>query len=192
MKYSNICINTFADVTGSPHPRHKNWALFRSCLIFTARKRSFGQGNIYHPQRSWGKVIFSQASVILFTGGVCLSACWVTTPRPGPPGPDTPLDQAPPGTRHPPVAEHTQSGQYASYWNAILVSHACVIPLVYWGGGGFPACIIGHMTKGVCIQGGWAEHPPRTLQDTVNKQAVCILLECILVPYFFVSLFFII
>ena len=25
----------------------------------------------YHPQRSWGKVIFSQASVILLIGGVC-------------------------------------------------------------------------------------------------------------------------
>ena len=35
----------------------------------------------YRPQRSWGKVIFSQASMILFTGGVCLSACWDTTPR---------------------------------------------------------------------------------------------------------------
>ena len=36
----------------------------------------------YRLQRSWGKVIFSQASVILFTGGweVCLSACWDTTP----------------------------------------------------------------------------------------------------------------
>ena len=30
----------------------------------------------YRPQRSWGKVIFSQASVILFTGGVCaIPAC---------------------------------------------------------------------------------------------------------------------
>ena len=37
--------------------------------------------NFYRPQRSWGKVIFSQASVILFTGGgSCLSACWDTTP----------------------------------------------------------------------------------------------------------------
>ena len=27
--------------------------------------------HIYRPQRSWGKVIFSQASVILSTGGVC-------------------------------------------------------------------------------------------------------------------------
>ena len=26
----------------------------------------------YRPQRSWGKVIFSQACVILFTGGVCM------------------------------------------------------------------------------------------------------------------------
>ena len=37
----------------------------------------------YRPQRSCGKVIFSQACVVLFTGGVCLSACWFTTPRPG-------------------------------------------------------------------------------------------------------------
>ena len=35
----------------------------------------------YRPQQSWGKVIFSQVSVILFTGGVCLSACWDTTPQ---------------------------------------------------------------------------------------------------------------
>ena len=58
------------------------------------------------------KVIFLHLSVILFTGGVCLSACW-DTPRdqtPGPPrtrpqaSPQTrhPLDQTPPGTRHPP------------------------------------------------------------------------------------------
>ena len=57
----------------------------------------------YRPQRSWGKVIFSQACVILSTGGVCLSACWDTTP----PGADIPLEQTPPGadipkTRHPP------------------------------------------------------------------------------------------
>ena len=29
-----------------------------------------GKGTYYRPQRSWGKVIFSQASVILLTGGV--------------------------------------------------------------------------------------------------------------------------
>ena len=30
--------------------------------------------NIYCPQRSWGKVMFSQVCVILFTGGVCMVA----------------------------------------------------------------------------------------------------------------------
>ena len=79
---------------------------------------------IYRPQRSCGKVMFSQASVILSTGDVA----------------ETPLDRHPPG-RHPlcPVHAgiHTASlvhaginspppsdghccGRYASYWNAFL------------------------------------------------------------------------
>ena len=47
----------------------------------------------YRPQRSWGKVIFSQASVILSRGGVC--ACWDT-----PSGPDQAGTPHGPG-RHP-------------------------------------------------------------------------------------------
>ena len=75
----------------------------------------------------WDKVIFLHLFVILFTGGggVCLSACWDTTPRtlhhpptmpprtmnpPPPPGTmhpsrtmrTHPQDYAPPGTMHPP------------------------------------------------------------------------------------------
>ena len=52
------------------------------------------------------KDIFLHLFVILFTGGVCLNACWNTnppldqtppTPGPGrPPRSDTPLDQTPP------------------------------------------------------------------------------------------------
>ena len=34
----------------------------------------------YRPQRSWAKVTFLEASVILSTGGFRLSACWDTTP----------------------------------------------------------------------------------------------------------------
>ena len=49
----------------------------------------------YRPQRSWAKVMFLQASVILSTGGVCLSAWWDA--RPPPPG-----TRHPPGSRHPP------------------------------------------------------------------------------------------
>ena len=51
----------------------------------------------YRPQRSWGKVIFSQASVILFTGRG-LPQCMLgyhTSPRD-----QAPPDQAPPGTEH--------------------------------------------------------------------------------------------
>ena len=68
--------------------------------------------HIYRPQRSWGKVIFLYLSVILFTGGVCLSACWDTPPdqagtpwdQAGNPPPQTrcPWDQASPGTRQAP------------------------------------------------------------------------------------------
>ena len=60
--------------------------------------------NYYIPQRSWGKVMFLQVSVILLTGG-CLPQCMLGYP----PGADTPLDQVhparpgtPPGSRHPP------------------------------------------------------------------------------------------
>ena len=45
------------------------------------------------------KAMFLHLSVIMFTGGVCLSACWDTTPRPG-----TPPTRHPPRTRHPPAS----------------------------------------------------------------------------------------
>ena len=90
------------------------------------------------------KVMFLHLSVILFAGGgVCLSACWDTTPHPGsrPPGPGTPRsrhpqtrhppdqappDQAPPRSRHPPrpgtpLADGYCCGWYVSYWNAFLL-----------------------------------------------------------------------
>ena len=51
--------------------------------------------DIYRPQRSWGKVMFSQACVILFTGG-CLPQCMLGY---HPPGAD------PPGSRHIPRAD---------------------------------------------------------------------------------------
>ena len=51
----------------------------------------------------WGKVIFLHLFVIVFMGGLCLSARWDTTA--------TPQNHAPPGTMHPsPAAEH--AGRY--------------------------------------------------------------------------------
>ena len=78
------------------------------------------QAHIYRPQRSWGKVIFSQACVILFTGGGCvwLSACWDTTTlrtRQHPPRPGAPRCRA---------CWEIQSTcrRYSSYWNEILLN----------------------------------------------------------------------
>ena len=81
----------------------------------------------------WGKVIFLHLSVILFTGGICLSTCWdAPSPGPGRHPPRTiqtpPQDQTdtPPGPgRHPHQCRacweiRSTRGWYASYWNAFL------------------------------------------------------------------------
>ena len=64
---------------------------------------------------SCGEVIFSQASVILFTGG-----CLPDTPPGQTPQVDTLPGQTPPGRHPPPPADGYCSGRYASYWNAFL------------------------------------------------------------------------
>ena len=120
-------------------------------IIITARKRSLQRLCFY-----------TCLSVILFTGGFCLSACWDgRAPRsrpPGsrhplrsrhPPGPetpqepesDTPQQQTPtPRSRCPPCAEHAgiyiqQPGGRQSYWNAYLFLRILVLfvePLLFF------------------------------------------------------------
>ena len=70
------------------------------------------------------KVIFLHLFVILFTGGVCLSACWDTTPpEQTPPGVDTPPEQqTPPKSRPPPGKQTSAYGLRAAYWNAFLLT----------------------------------------------------------------------
>ena len=93
--------------------------------------------NIYRPQRSWGKVIFSQASLLLS------ASVYAGIPQP-PPARRPPLLGR--QTGRPPLARQTPtpwqgdtprkgrpplssacweirstSGRYSSYWNAILV-----------------------------------------------------------------------
>ena len=103
--------------------------------IITARKRSLRRLCFYQPQRSWAKVMLLQASVILSTGGVCLSACWDTTPpSPGgdtPPWEQTPREDTPHQSRPPPGGDtpweaesgiiRSMSSRYTSYWNAFLL-----------------------------------------------------------------------
>ena len=96
----------------------------------------------YHPQWSWGKVIFSEACVKNSVHGGCLPYCMLgyiprgqrQTPPPQSRSPraDPLQEQTPPGSRHPleqtsPTTAHagiwSTSGWYASYWNAYLFCH---------------------------------------------------------------------
>ena len=127
------------------------------------------------PERSWAKVIFSQASVCR-QGEVCLSTCWdIHRPqsRHAPPRPDpfrahtpdqTPPEQTPPN-QNPPLTRHTPGPEPPS-------------PGPDTPGSRHPP---GPDPPG-------ADTPPRTrpppgsrLQHTVNERPVRILLECILV-----------
>ena len=79
----------------------------------------------YRPQRSCGKVMFSQASVILFTrGGVYPSMHWGRHPT---------WEDTPPPDSH-------CSVRYASYWNAFLfdtifAKNCMKMKEIGWGGG---------------------------------------------------------
>ena len=94
-------------------------------------------------------------------GGVCLSACWDTTPpradllgadtpleQTPPPGADTPQsrqppradppEQTPPRTKYTPGTKYTPPkyghccGRYASYWNAFLFRiNMCVLKIIF-------------------------------------------------------------
>ena len=86
--------------------------------IFTARKRSLLRLYFY-----------TCLSVILFTGGVCLSAWWDTHTPPRnqtPTGKQTPMGSRHPQKQTPPLHSacweiRATSGRYASYWNAYLL-----------------------------------------------------------------------
>ena len=111
------------------------------------RFRNKAKKGYYCPQRSWGKIMFLHVCVILFTGGVCLSACWDTHPpwqgRPPPP-------RGPSWQGKPPWQGSPPPWQGRPPWQ------------------GDPPCPPGK-----------ADPPAQCmLGETVNKRAVCILLEC--------------
>ena len=97
------------------------------------------------------KVIFLHLFVILFTGGVCLSACWDTNP----PWEQTPQSR-PPGSRHPPGADTPGTRHPQEQTPPQDQTHPRSTPL--------------EQTPPR------ADTPPQ-----VYRQLVCILLECILV-----------
>ena len=109
----------FVNVTGHAIPRRAEYTCHARNVsyIFTGRNEVVAM------------VMFLLVSVILFTGGVCLSAYWDTTSPPPmsrhPPSRHPPPEQAPPRAGTPGI--QSMSGRYASYWNAFLFSDAKVI-----------------------------------------------------------------
>ena len=95
--------------------RISQWERWISLSRLHVSYQSHFSPHYYRPQRSSGKVMFSQASVSHSVhrgqGGVCQT----------PPG-QTPLPQAdtPPGQTPPPTSDSHCRGRYASYWNAFL------------------------------------------------------------------------
>ena len=92
-----------------------SWA---SDAIFTARKRSLGQGNIYRSQRSCGQgYVFTRVCDSVNGGGVvCLSACWIPTP---------PRSRHPPGSR---LRDTVNERLVRILLECILVSQVSVCP----------------------------------------------------------------
>ena len=105
-----------------------------------------GGSSFFHslpPQRSWGKVTFSQASVILLTGGGGLPQCMLGYPpreQTPPPGSRHQPTHSP-ESRHPPGAEHAgrygqraggthPTGMQSCYF--LLLTSECVISTVDW------------------------------------------------------------
>ena len=88
--------------------------------------------------------MFLHVSVILVSGGVCLSACWDTPPGPGTPlGAHTPnWYQAPPrsdtptGTRQPPPPGAVHAGRYGQQAGGIHSTgmHSCLKPVCSFNG----------------------------------------------------------
>ena len=145
----------------------------------------------YRPQRSWGKVMFLQACVILFTGG-CLPQCMLGyhPPEQTPPWEQTPPEQTPHGSRHPPRADtptsrppgaDTPGSRHTPPWEQTPHLEQTTPP----PGRRHPL----EQTPPEQTHPPGRHTPPRAdtsprqnmLGDTVNARAGLILLECILV-----------
>ena len=140
--------------------------------------------SFYRPQRSWGKVMFSQACVILFTGE-CLPQCMLGY---HPPGADTPqsrhipLEQTPPpGSRHPPC-RHPPRADIPPQEQTPQRRHSpgADTPV----GTDTPWSRPPPQSRCPWEQTPPSPHPTPPLGDTVNARAVRILLECNLVIVF--------
>ena len=124
-------------------------------MIANGKKKYQNFKTFYRPQRSWGKVIFLQASVILSTGGGSASVHAGIPP---------PVSGHPPRSRHPPEPDNPPG--------ADRHPHRADTPEV-----GTPLEQTPPRSRQTPLQS--------MLGDTVNARAVRILLECKLFIYVF-------
>ena len=130
--------------------------------------------------------MFSQACVILFTGGdVCLSACWDTTP----PRSRHPWEQTPPWSRHPLRADTPSRADTPPRADTPLKSRhppGSRHPQEQTPPGADPLPLEEtHPPEHTPPQRADTPPPAQRLGDKVNERAVRILLECNLVKRIF-------
>ena len=134
----------------------------------------------YRPQRSWAKVIFSQASVCPQGGGVSASVHAGIYPPGADPPDQTPWSRHPPGADPPEQTPPRADPPGADPPRSRPLWEQTPTPL------GADTIPLGADTPPGADP--WEQTPPRSrpplgsrLQHTVNEWPVCILLECILV-----------
>ena len=118
------------DCENSTVHRFHNWLMLYTlglCIVNVQRNRTgdkFLTAFITGRNEVVAKVIFLHLFVILFTGGVCLSAYWDTTPPPSKPLPrPDPPEQTPPRSRHPPPGSRLQ---YTVYERPVRILLECI------------------------------------------------------------------
>ena len=141
-------------------------------ILFYRPQRSCGQGNIFAP-----------VSHSVHRGGVCLGACWDTTPNRSrhPPGADTTQSRHPLGADKLPPRKQTPPPEQTSPWEQTPPG----VDMPPLGADMPPGADIPHSRHPPSRHPQpWEQTPPppgSRLQHTVNERPVRILLECILV-----------
>ena len=126
---------------GPPAPAHRH---VQTCLFWSICSWQAGNGHLYHPQWSCGKVMFLHLSVILSTWG-CLPQCmlgYIPSGRhpPGrhPPGQTPPTWQTPPLGRHPlrslqrTVRIPLECILVQECFSEIFNVHRLTVSIIYW------------------------------------------------------------
>ena len=107
------CLSPFLmDIVGGCRNKFCRSFIFNVCVCGGGGLLKLYSLDLLRPQRSWAKVIFSQACIknSVHRGGGCLPQCMLGYPPP----------RSRPSPREADCSIRSTSGRYASYWNAFL------------------------------------------------------------------------